>query len=296
MDAIDQLADTFGEVTVTIDWHPPRKALPQALSSERRNARQVVSACKRCELRANCSAPVPFSAPIGPVKFAVMGEAPGATEDKKGKPFVGKAGRLLRELMVRVGINPTTDAAWFNAASCFPNEKGKVLTPKARHLQACHTNVLTQRIALHTPFILLVGAQAMSVFRPDLRIARHHGNIYVWDDTYIVMPIYHPAAALRGTPHIKRMIRTDLALWRDIYSGELPPLEHLPLTCAKCHEYIYDMDRDGVGYCKAHWTTFADNWQTARRRWGGKATVDQLALLGEGEGKGEVGPHGEEPF
>lgn len=283
----------FPGAEVAIDWTPPAPMKPDGLFKARKVTTRRVTTCTDCELVENCTAPVSMTVPDLPIEFAVMGEAPGPTEDKRGMPFVGKSGQLLRHQMLRAKLDPKA-AGWFNAVSCFPNTNGKVKTPTKAEVLACRTNLLMQRNALHTRYILLVGATALAIFRPDLRIMKHHGRVFLWDDTYIVMPITHPAAALRN-PALKKVIREDLERWGDIVDGYKEPLMAITYTCVKCHENAVHMDRDGAGYCLEHWPTFGRNWEIARNRWRpGKVTVDQLSLLGEGEvdpkpiGKGDV--------
>jgi uracil-DNA glycosylase family 4 len=75
--------------------------------------------CTNCDLHKECTAPVPMSA-TGAVRFAVIGEAPGSTEDAQGEPFVGVSGLFLREQFKAVGFDPGK-VAYLNTVCCWPH-------------------------------------------------------------------------------------------------------------------------------------------------------------------------------
>ena len=88
----------------------------------------------------------------------VIGEAPGAQEDLEGKPYVGKSGKLLNELLMKVGINHREDVYFCNVIKCRPPNNRK---PTAREINI-HKPWLLQQIKLVDPkFILLTGSTAM---------------------------------------------------------------------------------------------------------------------------------------
>ena len=76
---------------------------------------QVVS-CTRCELHKGCTGPVPMRGQPGNV--AMVGEAPGETEDRDGRPFVGPAGKLLQDTLDEFNFPPM---GVLNTVSCFPH-------------------------------------------------------------------------------------------------------------------------------------------------------------------------------
>ena len=92
---------------------------------------EEILSCSSCELAVNCNSPVPFHGPA-PTDICIVGEAPGATEDVEGRPFVGRAGQLIRVALGDVGVDPDS-VAWVNTVSCFPHG-----TPMLRHVDACH--------------------------------------------------------------------------------------------------------------------------------------------------------------
>ena len=88
----------------------------------------------------------------------IIGEAPGAQEDLEGKPYVGKSGKLLDELLIKAGINYKKDVYFCNVIKCRPPNNRK---PSAREINI-HKPWLLQQIKLVDPkFILLTGSTAM---------------------------------------------------------------------------------------------------------------------------------------
>lgn len=173
--------------------------------SERSRLRRRIKNCTACRLHSQCSGPVPFRGP-SPALYAVVGEAPGRTEDERGEPFVGPAGALLEDTLVKAGLH-LRDAFICNTVSCFPHG-----TPKQEHIDACYPNLRDQLALSLAPYLLVLGAVAYSVFKPEASIMRDHGQYWsVTHDelTLTVFPTYHPAAVLRNRA-LKRAWRHDL--------------------------------------------------------------------------------------
>jgi len=88
----------------------------------------------------------------------IIGEAPGAQEDLEGKPYVGKSGKLLNELLIKAGIDYKEDVYFCNVIKCRPPKNRK---PTAGEINI-HKPWLLQQIKLVDPkFILLTGSTAM---------------------------------------------------------------------------------------------------------------------------------------
>lgn len=260
--------------TIVAQFAHPEAPTPSARAKYRGQVRREVLGCTSCELhKLSGSAPVPFSAPASGVRFVVVGEAPGPEEAKRGRPFVGPSGKLLRVLMKEAGIDPERDALWANSVSCFPNVEGKVRAPNKTESLACRGNLLSQVEAGYVPFVLVVGGRALDSFRSDLTVTNHHGQFYVWNDLYVVMPIIHPAAVLRGQTGFKSLIREDLKRWWDVVSGSDDPLKFLGEDCFKCGGVGVWWDRDGVPMCQKHWDRYKGVWKKEREKWGQPANV-----------------------
>lgn len=176
---------------------------------QRLTVQRQIKGCTSCELHKRCKAPVPFRGPT-PTTLAVVGEGPGEQEDQQGKPFVGPAGILLDTWLTDVRIDPTSVFVC-NTVCCRPRDaRGKNRAPSLLEQLACRDNLAAQLQAAAPEFVLILGATALSVWWPKLKISEVHG--YWWEMTWPVttyaMATFHPAAVLRGGH--KADVATDL--------------------------------------------------------------------------------------
>jgi uracil-DNA glycosylase len=150
-----------------------------------------VRECTVCPLHLTRTQAVPG---YGPVTARVMavGEAPGESEDREGKPFVGAAGRLLTGLLESVGLD-RRDIYITNIVKCRPPRNRD---PEPLEVASC-SHFLDEQIALLQPdVILLLGRHALQRLLPDAgSISRLHGERVRRDDR-VYVPLFHPAAAL----------------------------------------------------------------------------------------------------
>lgn len=143
--------------------------------------RSQILSCTNCPLSSEVT-PVPFSGP-SPNPFVVIGEAPGATENKRGEPFVGPAGQLLRRA-INFSMTKVTSSWWtddsdevarihegysdtfsyLNVVSCYPDG-----TPTRAHIKACAENLWGQLEVIQPSYGLLVGGVALSALVPSIQ-------------------------------------------------------------------------------------------------------------------------------
>lgn len=131
----------------------------------------------------------------------LIGEAPGADEDRIGRPFVGKSGQLLDKILAACGFTRQKHVFLSNILRCRPPGNR---VPKDEEVNAC-IPFLYEQINLVDPKIVIpLGATALKRLLKDdsLRITRIRGNWMQWDGR-LVMPVYHPSALLRN-PALKR--------------------------------------------------------------------------------------------
>jgi uracil-DNA glycosylase family 4 len=168
--------------------------------SDARDVKLSILNCERCELHERASAPVSFSGP-NPNPFVIIGEAPGASEDRRGRPFVGPAGTLLRKAVdIAFGEKGYADIfSYLNVVSCFPNG-----TPRPKHVRACSTNLEAQLEVLSPRYGILCGGVALNAFWPrsarSLSITQYRGAwLEVRRDWGVLFlrAVWHPAAVLR---------------------------------------------------------------------------------------------------
>ncbi len=129
----------------------------------------------------------------------MIGEAPGELEDKTGRPFVGRSGQLMRTTLTEVtGITPN-EVFITNIVKYRPPENRD---PTDEEILACK-NWLDRQIQIIKPQVIVtLGRFSMAKFISGITISRIHGQPRIVDFygvRYTVLPMYHPAAALRGT-------------------------------------------------------------------------------------------------
>jgi len=123
----------------------------------------------------------------------LVGEAPGASEDKQGRPFVGRSGKLLDALLAEAGL-VRDDVFITNVVKARPPGNRD---PKADEV-AHYLPWLEQQLALIAPSVIIpVGRHALAHFAPGRKITEVHGTLIVERDRRLV-PWLHPAAALRN--------------------------------------------------------------------------------------------------
>ena len=165
--------------------------------------------CTACpELAATRTHVVVGEVPAG-ARLLVMGEAPGASEDQTGRPFVGRSGQLLDELLAEVGLDRISVAV-LNTAKCRPPAN----RPPTRTESAACRPWAERQLALARPAVVVaLGLSATRWFLGPTSLAAVRGRVH--DHPLApVLPTYHPSAALRWGPagEPRRLLREDLAL------------------------------------------------------------------------------------
>ncbi len=167
---------------------------------------EAVKSCSKCDLSATRSSAVPGSG-YQAASFMFVGEAPGREEDKNGLPFVGKAGQLLDELLSKNTLPIYRSYIYItNLVKCRPPENRD---PETSEITACNP-YLEDEIRLVDPYVIVtLGRYALNYFIPDVKISKIHGSPQI--DTSrrkVILPMYHPAAALRS-PDVKVYMQED---------------------------------------------------------------------------------------
>jgi uracil-DNA glycosylase family 4 len=139
-----------------------------------------------------------------------VGEAPGTAEDAEGRPFVGRAGRFLDDMLRRAGLS-REEVFITNSVKCRPPGSR---APRGDELQTCKENWLERQIDLVGPglIVLLGAAPIRQTFGGKPRMSKLHGQVRRLDDrTYLLM--YHPASAMRF-PTARKATSKDLQILR----------------------------------------------------------------------------------
>lgn len=177
--------------------------------------RSAVAGCTRCSLCESRTQTV-FGVGDTDADWMIIGEAPGAEEDRRGEPFVGRAGKLLDEMLRAVGQG--RDVAFIaNILKCRPPNNRD---PRPEESKACR-QYLDRQIELVRPKIILAVGRiaAQLLLDTDAPVGRLRGTVHRLDATPLVVT-YHPAYLLRS-PAQKRKAWDDLCLARRV-AGELP--------------------------------------------------------------------------
>ncbi len=174
--------------------------------------RQQVLECTKCPLHLTRTQGV---LGVGPKRadWLVIGEAPGAEEDRRGEPFVGAAGQLLDAMLRAIGLDRATNVYIANVLKSRPPGNRD---PKPEEVAAC-LPYLERQIELLRPKIMLAVGRiaAQSLLRTETPLGRLRGQVHRFGDTPLVVT-YHPAYLLR-TPAEKRKAWEDLKFARTVY-------------------------------------------------------------------------------
>jgi DNA polymerase len=154
---------------------------------------QTCLSCRKCAL-ADTRHNVVFG--VGPrdAEILLIGEGPGENEDLKGEPFVGRAGKLLDEMLAVVDLDRKKNVYIANMVKCRPPQNRDPLNTEQ---DACIGYLRNQTALLRPKIIVCLGrVSALRIIKPDFKITKEHGQWFesagVW-----MTALYHPAAILR---------------------------------------------------------------------------------------------------
>jgi DNA polymerase len=175
-----------------------------------------VAGCTHCPLHATRTQTV-FGTGNRSADWLVIGEAPGADEDRQGEPFVGRAGQLLTEMLRAAGFE--RDAVYItNILKCRPPNNRD---PQPDEVASCHDYLQRQIDLIGPRLILAVGRiAAHNLLQTDTPVGRLRGRVHHFGPAGIPLVVtYHPAYLLR-TPLEKRKAWDDLQLALQITNGQ----------------------------------------------------------------------------
>ena len=169
-----------------------------------------VANCTACELHKTRKQTV-FGVGHHKADWLIIGEAPGADEDRQGEPFVGRAGQLLTQMLRAVGL-AREEVFIANILKCRPPNNRD---PKVEEVAACQPYLGRQIELLEPKIILALGRiAAQSLLQTSTPIGKMRGRLYHLENYNIpVVVTYHPAYLLRS-PREKRKVWEDLKFAR----------------------------------------------------------------------------------
>lgn len=175
--------------------------------------RAAVAGCRACAL---CETRTRAVFGVGPehASWMVIGEAPGAEEDRRGEPFVGNAGRLLDQMLAALGLGRERDVFIANVLKCRPPNNRDPSPDEIRHCEP----YLARQIELLSPRVIVVVGRiaAQALLRTEASIASLRGRVHRYPIGARTIPLvvtYHPAYLLRS-PADKARAWADLCLAR----------------------------------------------------------------------------------
>lgn len=149
-----------------------------------------IRSCEKCPLYKNRNKAVPGEGnPNADIIF--IGEGPGASEDREGRPFCGAAGKFLDELLASIDLK-RKDVYIGNVVKCRPPGNRD---PEPEEIKKCWPYLERQIEIIKPKIIVTLGRYSLGRFFPDRRISADHGKAVKKDDK-IYFFSYHPAAAL----------------------------------------------------------------------------------------------------
>jgi uracil-DNA glycosylase len=176
--------------------------------------RREVLQCTRCPLHATRTQGV---LGVGPKRadWLVIGEAPGAEEDRRGEPFVGAAGQLLDAMLRAIGLDRKSNVYIANVLKSRPPNNRD---PRPEEVEACLPYLLRQIALLQPKIMLAVGRiAAQNLLATDAPLGRLRGTVHRFGELHTPLVVtYHPAYLLR-TPADKRKAWEDLKFARSVY-------------------------------------------------------------------------------
>ncbi|HEX8391744.1 MAG TPA: uracil-DNA glycosylase, partial [Longimicrobium sp.] len=192
--------------------HPPSPRAPARYASAEEIAslpvlndvRELALGCPRCEL-AKTRTHVVFGEGDENADVLVVGEAPGQEEDRSGRPFVGRAGKLLDLLLLSSGFS-REQVYICNVLKCRPPANRN---PRPEEVDACSPYLLRQ-VELVRPRVILAFGNfaAQTLLGTDTSMSRLRGRSHHYRGIPLV-PTYHPAACLRSPAWVR-------AVWEDL--------------------------------------------------------------------------------
>jgi uracil-DNA glycosylase len=169
--------------------------------------RAAVAECRGCELSQTRSQGV-FGVGDQAADWLIVGEAPGADEDRLGEPFVGQAGKLLDAMLASIGLRRGENVYIANILKSRPPGNRD---PKPEEVQACLPYLLRQIDLIKPKLILALGRfAAQSLLASDTSISRLRGSLHEYHGVPLIVT-YHPAYLLRN-PVDKAKSWEDLCL------------------------------------------------------------------------------------
>jgi len=205
---------TSGSRAAEAEDNPPGTASELTSPQDWDVLEEAVRTCTKCGLHATRTQTV-FGVGSRTAQWMFVGEAPGADEDAKGEPFVGRAGQLLNAMLFAIGLK-REEVYIANVLKCRPPGNRD---PQPNEVEQCEPYLLRQIELIRPRLIVALGRHAAhSLLKTELPLARLRGQRLDYHGTPLIVT-YHPAYLLRS-PNDKRKAWDDLCLARRVVQDE----------------------------------------------------------------------------
>ncbi len=175
------------------------------------------STCTRCPLAATRTTVV-FGEGDPHARLMVVGEGPGRDEDLQGRPFVGRSGQLLDRLLAEEAGMDRAEVYIANVVKCRPPNNRD---PEPAEIEACHPYLAGQVAQIAPRVVLTLGNfSTRTLLSTKEGITKLRGRAHPWGpDGTVVVPTFHPAAALRGGGEVLARMRADFVRAKELLHG-----------------------------------------------------------------------------
>jgi DNA polymerase len=164
--------------------------------------------CRLCETRINT---VPGEGPIN-ARVVIVGEAPGQEEDESGRPFVGKAGRLLTDILEKGGDIRRNSIYITNTVKCRPPENRN---PSSDEIRACSEYLEAQLLLLHPDIVVTMGnVPTQALLGTKQGITSQRGTFVNGWRGIRLFPMFHPSYLLRNDS--REFGSPRYLMWQDV--------------------------------------------------------------------------------
>ena len=206
---------------------PPPPAIGREARIVRMGWEELTAEARQCRACGLCATRTQAVFGVGDrqAEWLVVGEAPGADEDRQGEPFVGRAGKLLNPMLLAIGLR-REQAYIANILKCRPPENRE---PTPAEAAQCRPFLERQMALIRPRIILAVGrVAAQNLLATDTPIGKLRGRVHRFGPARIPLVVtYHPAYLLRS-PREKRKSWDDLRLARRTLAAEPPGRPGVP--------------------------------------------------------------------
>ena len=190
-------AEVLAEMGIAPVWRLRSKAVSNESSSSSHDGwiplKAAVSGCTKCGLHKTRTQTV-FGVGDENADWMLIGEAPGAEEDRLGDPFVGQAGRLLDNMLAAIGLSRRKNVYIANVLKCRPPGNRN---PAPEEVEQCSPHLLKQIELIKPKLIVAMGRfAAQTLLESDASIASLRGRVHRYAGVPLIVT-YHPAYLLR---------------------------------------------------------------------------------------------------